>query len=148
MQFWNYNSLINYNLDTHSITIINEVDVNGLNSDFKDPTKIAYTVDNNLFIAHNSKQIQITDDEDNGIINGQFVHRHEFGIKKGTFWSHKNNYLAFYKKDETKVSNYPILNVSKRPATVEYIKYPMAGMNSEEVTVGVYNLKTGKTTSR
>jgi len=37
------------------------------------------------------------------------------------------------------------LDITKRPAEIEHIKYPMAGMTSEEVTVGVYNLKTSKT---
>ena len=145
LQFWNHNLLINYILTTNTVTIINDIAVNGFNADFNDPTKVAYTVDNNLFIAHNSKQIQITDDKDKDVISGQFVHRHELGIKKGTFWSPKNNYLAFYRKDESMVTDYPLLNISKRPAEIKYIKYPMAGMTSEEVTVGVYNLKSGKT---
>ena len=145
LQFWNYNSLVNYNIKSNSITIVNNIAKNGLNADFNDPTKIAYTVDNNLFIALNSNQIQITNEKEKGIINGQFVHRHEFGITKGTFWSPKNNYLAFYRKDETMVTDYPMLDISKRPAEVNYIKYPMAGMPSEEVSVGVYNLKSGKT---
>ena len=145
LQLWNYNHLINYNIIANSILIINDIDKNGLNADFIDPTKIAYTIDNNLFISLNSKQVQITNDKEKGIINGQFVHRHEFGITKGTFWSPKNNYLAFYRKDETMVTDYPLLNISKRPAEIVYIKYPMAGMMSEEVSVGVYNLISGKT---
>ena len=143
LQFWNYNLLIHYYLSTNDITIKNYIAENGLNADFNDPTKIAYTIDNNLYIAYNSKQIQVTDDKDLGNVNGQFVHRHEFGIMKGIFWSPKNNYLTFYRKDESMVTDYPMLNITKRPAEIEHIKYPMAGMTSEEVTVGVYNLKTG-----
>ena len=80
-------------------------------------------------------------------MNGQIVHRNEFGITKGTFWSPKNNYLAFYRKDESMVTDYPLLDISKRPAHISYIKYPMAGMRSEEVSVGIYNLKNGRITS-
>jgi dipeptidyl-peptidase 4 len=145
IRFWNYSSLVEYNINNNSLTIINDIADNGINADYNDPHRIAYTIDNNLYIAVNSKQIQITNDEDAGIVNGQTVHRNEFGITKGTFWSPKNNYLAFYRKDETMVTDYPILDVSKRPAVVDYIKYPMAGMTSEEVSVGIYNLKTEKT---
>jgi dipeptidyl-peptidase-4 len=145
LQFWNNEYLLNYNLSTNEITIINNIVDEGLNADFNDPTKIAYTVENNRFIAHNSEQIQVTNDTIKEIINGQFVHRHEFGITKGTFWSPKNNYLAFYRRDESMVTDYPMLDISKKPAQIKNVKYPMAGMTSEEVTVGIYNLKTDRT---
>jgi len=145
IRFWDKQSLVEYNLNTRSLTIINDIAGNGVNADYNNPHKIAYTIDNNLFIAVNSKQIQITNEENKDIINGQVVHRNEFGITKGTFWSPKNNYLAFYRKDESMVTDYPLFDVTKRPAGIEYIKYPMAGMASEEVSVGVYNLKTEET---
>lgn len=145
IQFWAQNYLLDINVDNNNIKIVNNIDEEGENTDFIRSSKIAYTVDNNLFIAINSEQVQVTNDEDKGIVNGQFVHRQEFGISKGTFWSPRSNYLAFYRKDETLVTDYPVLDVSVRPAVVKNIKYPMAGMPSEEVTVGVYNLKTRKT---
>lgn len=143
--FWNSNKLLIYNLQTSSIRIQNEISAAGKNTDFIVSDKIAYTIDNNLFIAINGKQIAITDDDEKGIVNGQTVHRNEFGISKGTFWSPNSNYLAFYRKDETMVTDYPILNLSDHPAGVNWIKYPMAGMQSEEVKIGVYDIKNGKT---
>ena len=145
IRFWDYLSFVEYNFNNNTLTIINDIANNGTNADYNDPHKIAYTIDNNLYMAVNSKQIQITKDEDISIVNGQTVHRNEFGIKKGIFWSPKNNYLAFYRKDESMVTDYPIFDISKKPAVIENIKYPMAGMTSEEVTVGVYDLKTNKT---
>ena len=145
IRFWDNQFLVEYNLNTRSLTIINDIAGNGINADYNNPHKIAYTIDNNLFIAVNSKQIQITNEENKGIINGQAVHRNEFGITKGTFWSPKNNYLAFYRKDESMVTDYPLFDVTKKPAGIDYIKYPMAGMTSEEVSIGVYDLKTEKT---
>ena len=146
IRFWDGNKLIDFNTSNNSVTILNQIESNGMNPDFISPGKIAYTLDNNLYITVNSKQIQITNDNDKGIVNGQIVSRNEFGIKKGTFWSPKENYLAFYRKDETKVTDYPILDIEEKPAVVNYIKYPMAGMASEEVTIGVYNLSTKKIT--
>jgi dipeptidyl-peptidase-4 len=142
--FWNNNKLVLLNVMNKSVTILNEIDERGENAEFIDPKRIAYTIDNNLYLAFDFKQIQITDDG-TGIVNGQTVHRNEFGIKKGIFWSQNDNYFAFYRKDETMVTEYPILNISTKPAKVDYIKYPMAGMTSEEVTVGVYSLQSKET---
>ncbi len=106
---------------------------------------VAYTIDNNLYVAVEGKQIQVTREEDKNIVCGQTVHRNEFGISGGIFWSPKGNYLAFYRKDESKVKEYPVVDITKRMAETDPVKYPMAGMDSEEVTLGVYDIATGKT---
>ncbi len=144
IRFWIDAKFLNYNITAQKLTTINIVTEGGRNIDFINPGKVAYTIDNNLYISVNSKQIQITNEE-KGIVSGQIVSRNEYGINKGTFWSPKTNYLAFYQKDEREVTDYPLLDIETRPATVKYIKYPMAGMTSEKVSVGVYNLKTKKT---
>ena len=107
---------------------------------------IAYTLDNNLFIqSFSGKTTDITRDEDQGIVNGQEVHRREFGIHTGTFWSPNGNKLAFYRKDERMVSDYPLVDIESRIAGHQPIKYPMAGMKSHHVTIGVYDLESGDT---
>ena len=111
----------------------------------KDSRSLAYTIANNLFVTTaDGKTHQVTD-EPKGIVCGQSVHRQEFGIYKGTFWSPKGNLLAFYRMDETMVTDYPQVNTTTRIATLEPDKYPMAGMTSHKVTVGVYNPATEKT---
>ncbi len=104
---------------------------------------VAYTVRNNLFYTDSlGVQYQITTDKDTNIINGgNYVHRQEFGIDHGIFWSPKGNYIAFYHEDLRPVSNYPVIDFTKFPAKVHYLKYPFAGHASEHVTLGVYNLK-------
>jgi len=107
--------------------------------------KIAYTrEDNNVFVAENGNNYQVTFDGGNGIVNGESVHRHEWGIDKGLFWSPKGNYLAFYRMDETMVTQYPLVDIDHRVAQVNYIRYPMAGMKSHQVTIGIYNNAIGK----
>ncbi len=106
---------------------------------------ISYTIGNNLFVQNMSnEEIQITHDDVPGIVNGQTVHRNEFGISKGTFWSPDGNFLAFYRKDESMVSDYPLVNVDTRIAEIKNVKYPMAGMKSEEVTLWIYSLEMNK----
>lgn len=107
---------------------------------------VAYTVDNNLYVATPSgKQIPVTANEDKNIVSGQAIARSEFGITDGIFWSPKGNFLAFYQKDETNVAEYPMLDITKTPGETSFIKYPMTGQKSEHGRVGVYNMTTGKT---
>ena len=78
------------------------------------------------------------------IVLGESVHRNEFGINGGLFWSPKASRLAFYRMDQSMVVDYPLVNTKAREAEVRNIKYPMAGMKSHEVTVGVWDTKTEK----
>lgn len=112
----------------------------------EDAKMLAYTKENNLYIqSADGTEHAVTNDENKGIVNGQSVHRNEFGIDKGIFWSPKGNLLAFYRMDETMVTDYPLVDVSARIAKLKDIKYPMAGMKSHHVTVGVYNPTSGQT---
>jgi dipeptidyl-peptidase-4 len=124
------------------------------NKDYNKTNKIlAFTLENNLFISSALKgtmtsemqTLPVTTFEDKNIVSGQAIHRYEFGIVKGTFWSPKGNFLAFYQKDETNVSTYPLVDVTTYPATINNIKYPMAGQKSERAKIGIYNVKTNQT---
>ena len=142
-KFQKKNEFFYYNYTTNSLTKVISINENAHNQEFS-PSDIAlaYTIDNNLFVQDsNNKTLQVTNDVNKGIVNGQAVHRYEFGISKGTFWSNNGNKLAFYKKDESMVSDYPLVNTNTRIAEANIIKYPMAGMASHNVTVGVFDLK-------
>ena len=106
----------------------------------------AYVEDHQLFVvdAQGVKR-QLSTDGSREIVYGQSVHRNEFGIEKGTFWSPDGMKLAFYRMDQSMVADYPQVDIFPREATYEPDKYPMAGMTSHKVTVGVYDLKTDKT---
>ena len=101
---------------------------------------IAYTVKNNLFVDNKA-----VTKEPEGIVCGQSVHRNEFGISKGTFWSPQGDLLAFYRMNESMVTPYPLVDITPRIALVDKIRYPMAGMLSHQVSVGIYNPDTQKT---
>jgi dipeptidyl-peptidase-4 len=106
----------------------------------------AYVEDDQLFIADGQgKKHQLSTDGSREIVYGQSVHRNEFGIDKGTFWSPDGQHLAFYRMDQSMVTDYPQVNIFPRSASYEPDKYPMAGMTSHKVTVGVYDLGTQKT---
>lgn len=109
-------------------------------------TRVAYTLDNNLFVMNEGGEVlQVTNDTDKAIVNGQAVHRNEFGITKGTFWSPDGARLAYYHMDQTMVTDYPLVDITQRVARVKLVKYPMAGMQSHEVTLRVFTLANKQT---
>ena len=107
---------------------------------------LAFVEDDNLFVTDaDGKTTQLTADGSREIVYGQAVHRNEFNCNEGLFWAADGKKLAFYRMDQSMVADYPQVNTFEREATYEPDKYPMAGMTSHKVTVGVYDLETGKT---
>lgn len=147
----NFVYTLNYNPYSNKINQVLMYDVNA-GQVYNSPTYngVAYTVDNNLYYRSNKSTAvySITSDEDKGIVNGSdYVHRHEFGIHSGIFHSPKGNYIAYYRKDETMVAQYPLVNTASRIAEVNMIRYPMAGEKSEEVTLVVFNTNNNQKTT-
>ena len=101
--------------------------------------------DNNIvWINNEGKEQKATNFTDKNIVCGQSVSRNEFGISGGLFPSPDNTLLAFYQKDESKVATFPLLDITSRTGSLVEIKYPMNGMPSERVSVGVYDTATQK----
>lgn len=145
--------IFRFNMLTKKLSEVNHYEQEGKNAEFEPVSgRIAFTKDNNLYVSDNGIIKAVTNDSDKGIVNGQTVHRNEFGISDGIFWSPKGSLLAFYRMDETMVTEYPLVNIDERIAKVENIRYPMAGMASHHVTVGIFDpvknlliyLKTGE----
>ena len=102
--------------------------------------------DDNLYVkAQNGELHQLSTDGSREIVYGQSVHRNEFGIYKGTFFSPDGKQLAFYRMDQSMVTDYPQVNTFERVAAYAPDKYPMAGMTSHKVTIGIADVATGAT---
>ena len=107
---------------------------------------VAYTKGNNLYYTDaNGNEFAVTADKDPNFVNGQTVSRNEFGIAGGIFWSPDGKKLGFYRKDESQVGTFPLLDITTRTGSLREIKYPMAGMKSEQVSLGIYDIASGKT---
>ena len=116
----------------------------------------AFVAGDQLYVLDSSQKLKkLTSDGSRDIVYGQSVHRNEFGIDGGLFWSPKGNRLAFYRMDQSMVTDYPLVDIPEtdwtpgkgesRIAKAAPDKSPMAGETSHKVTVGVYDLKTGNT---
>lgn len=136
-----------YNLSYNSETLLfKSPNENTENIDLHAESKqVAYTQDQNLYVLVNGKIINLSNESNPAIVYGTAAHRSEFGITKGTFWSPKGSKLAFYRMDQTMVTDYPLVNITSTPAKVKNIKYPMAGQKSHEVTFGIFDVKSEKT---
>ena len=143
----NKKSFLLLNFKTHEIVWQDSISGQKAN-DWNPVSKAtAFIEDDQLFVVDGKGgKHQLTTDGSREIVYGQSVHRNEFGIDKGTFWSPDGMRLAFYRMDQSMVTDYPQVDIDPRSATHEPDKYPMAGMTSHQVTVGVYDLNTQKTT--
>ena len=140
------NNCVNLNLldiNANNIKKVTSIPSNAENHTITLPSlKVAYTIENNLYFANGEKHIQVTDNPEN-VVAGQSVHRNEFAINGGIFWSPDGNKLAYYNMDESMVTDYPLVDITERVATAKPIKYPMAGMKSHEVKLHVYDVASG-----
>ncbi|AND64808.1 peptidase [Flavobacterium covae] len=107
---------------------------------------VAWLKDNNIKVtSFSGNVIEVTNDADKNIVNGSdYVHRQEFGIDRGMWWNEAGTQLAYYRKDETMVANYPLTNWNEPEAVNKDIKYPMVGMNNEKVSLVIFDLASSK----
>lgn len=135
------NQKVVYDFENHRVVCLLPTPQGAENFDYHSSSgHMAYTLGSNLYV--NSTAITA---EPEGVVCGQAVHRHEFGIQKGTFWNPQGELLAFYRMDESMVTQYPLVDITQRTGEVNNVRYPMAGMVSHLVTVGIYNTQTQQT---
>lgn len=105
---------------------------------------VAWLKDNNIVIGDKKgQQTEVTTDVDASIVNGSSnTHRNEFGINKGMWWSPKQEQLLYYRNDQSQVTDYPLVQWNSRVAENKNIKYPMAGMANERVSLVIYDVYT------
>ena len=86
-------------------------------------------------------QWKLPQPEGPGIVYGQSVSRNEFGIDGGVFPAPDGRRIAVYRKDESAVTFYPLYDITSRTGGSKMIRYPMAGMASEHISVCVCDLQ-------
>ena len=121
----------------------------------------AFKRGNQLYVlTADGQEHQLSSDGSREIVYGESVHRDEFGISDGIFWSPDGQRMAFYRMDQSMVTDYPQVDIPLLPrggwsenegvaapiAQMQPDKYPMTGTNTHVVTIGVYDLTTDKTT--
>lgn len=133
-----------YDMRSEMLSVENGLEEGAENLEFfPELGHIAYTKGQNLYMkATGTLPVQITFDSTDGIVNGRAVHRNEFGIHKGIFWSPDAKKIAWYHMDESMVTSYPVYDLDAMPAGADFIRYPFAGARSHEVKLGVYDIRS------
>jgi len=114
-----------------------------------DGSKVAYGFENNLYLfdlrSKNTTQMTF-DGKKNHIINGitDWVYEEEFSFVRAFQWSPQGTHIAFLRFDETEVPEFsmPIYGDDLYPQ-IQTFKYPKAGENNAEVSLHLYELRSG-----
>ncbi|MBR1678316.1 MAG: S9 family peptidase [Bacteroidales bacterium] len=104
------------------------------------PRWAAFNAGNSLFVTDGRDTLAVAVSNDPETVFGQSVSRNEFGIGEGWYWSPSGERIAFYCKDESRVTDFPLLDIGSRTGTLRTIKYPMNGMDSELVSLGIFDI--------
>lgn len=151
--FYTQGGLVGFDMQSKRVTSVFDTDGEFNSLDFSPQgNRVAYVKDHNLYIAEGGKidggmpkAIAVSTDGTETLVYGEAAHQREFGIDKGAFWSPTGSFLAFYRMDQSMVTPTPIVDFHPHQSSVHSLYYPMAGTPSHHVTVGIYNLETGKT---
>lgn len=110
-----------------------------------DSNYIAYTKNNNLYIAdlNTQQEKQLTFDGSETILNGyaSWVYMEEILGRQSRYrafwWSPDSKSIAFFRSDESMVPVFYITNAAGQHGEVEKTRYPKAGDPNPEVKVGI-----------
>lgn len=149
-QLRSHKEIVHYNWQTKQITWRRPATFGSHEDTHTTTLQTAYTKDYNLYIADaHGRSTQVTSDGTRELVYGESVHRNEFGINSGIFWNAQGTALAFYRMDQSMVTDYPQVDLPQGTepgiATLRPDKYPMAGQTSHKVSVGVYDIATART---
>lgn len=107
----------------------------------------AFTKDQSMYVIKAEGDTLCIAQGGNGIVYGESVSRNEFGIMGGIFMAPDRSKVAFYRKDESRVHLFPLLDITQPQGGLNAIRYPMAGTpNSEKIDLYVYDFATSSTT--
>jgi len=81
------------------------------------------------------KEYKLPESEGVCIVYGESVSRNEFGINGGIFPANNGDRIAVYRKDESAVTEFPLLDITTRTGSLKNIRYPMNGMASEHISL-------------
>jgi len=114
-----------------------------------DGKSIGFVRDNNIFTLAlaGGKEKQLTFDGAPHILNGRFdwVYGEEFDLTKGWEFSPDGRYIAYWRIDERREPEFPVVNFIPPGQEVTRQRYPKAGDPNAIVEIGIADLASSKT---
>lgn len=113
-----------------------------------DQRHVSYVVDGDLYVAPLGGKARAVIKPRAGFLNGwlSWVYTEELALRTAYEWSPDSKYIAFLQFDRRQVWEYPLVDYLEQPPTIEMQKYPKAGSPNPITRLGIYNVKTGRTT--
>jgi dipeptidyl-peptidase-4 len=114
-------------------------------------TMVAFGSNNNLYVKDltSGNELQLTTDgKENSIINGitDWVYEEEFAFVRAFDWNKTGDKIAYIKFDESDVPRFSMdVYGDELYPSQQVFKYPKAGDPNAEVSLHLYDLKSGKT---
>ena len=118
-----------------------------------DSTRIAYTLDNDLYSIDlvTKKIVRHTFDGSNLVLNGyaSWVYYEEIlgrpSKYRAFWWSPDSRLIAFYRSDDSRVPMFPIYDAKGQHGTLRETHYPKTGQPNPEVKIGFVSVNGGET---
>jgi len=115
---------------------------------YRPKNKLPYEVvseGGSLYLIVDESKYPVAVSEGPGIVYGESVSRNEFNINEGWYVSPSAKKIAFFRKDESRVTEFPLLDIATRTGELRSIRYPMNGMDSELISLGIYDVDARST---
>lgn len=114
-----------------------------------DGQSIAFVRKNNIYVQDlkSMKVRELTHDGSDTVVNGtsDWVYEEELDVRDGFRWSPDGRRIAFWHFDCSGVGEYPLINYTDSLyPKIRMIPYPKAGTTNSAVTVGVVDVRSGK----
>lgn len=138
-----------YDLDTKTLVKLSTKGKQQFATFSPDGSKVAFVRENNLFVsnlANKSEAAITTDGKFNEIIYGagDWVYEEEFSLSKAFEWSPDSRKIAYYRFDESAVTEYNMQMWGELYPKDYKFKYPKAGEPNSVIGILVYDLPTQK----
>lgn len=118
-----------------------------------DSTRIAYTMDNDLYVKEvaTGEETRLTFDGSDVVMNGyaSWVYYEEIlgraSMYKAFWWSPDSRKIGFYRFDDSQVPMFPIFSPFGQDGSLRRTRYPKAGEANPKVRIGMVDVMDGRT---
>lgn len=143
------NDIFLYHIKTETLKRLTQDEARERDPRFSsDGRKIAYLKNHNLYVLDiaSGQEIHITDQGTEDLLVGRFdwVYEEEFFIRTGFFWSPDSRHIAYFELDQSRETEFPIVDFVPIHNIATTMRYPKAGDLNGIVRIGIVSAEGGE----